>query len=50
MNKELEDNLKSNATLLGYKTLVKAIRNCDEKVQEQINTQYNAVISNLYSE
>lgn len=50
MNKELEKRLESKATLLGYEALVKAIRRCDKEIQDEINKEYNTVISNLYSE
>lgn len=45
MNKELEEKLYDNISLLGYKALVKAIMNCDNEVKAQINDEYNKVIS-----
>jgi len=50
MNKELEEKIDRNASLLGYEALVKAIRKCDKEIQDEINKEYNSVISNLYSE
>jgi len=47
MNKELERKLMAKPTLLGYKSLVKAIMKCDDEVIEKITKEYNNVISGL---
>jgi len=49
MNENLEEKLLSEPTLMGYRSLVKAIMMCDEEVRDEINDKYNNVISSLDS-
>jgi len=49
MNKELEEKLLSEPSLMGYRSLVKAIMMCDKQVKDEINNNYNQIISNLDS-